>query len=468
MSLIDFKLEDRFRIDEGDIALSGVQALLRVLLDQLRADRRDGLRNAALVSGYRGSPLGGVDSLMLSNKTELENNDITFLPALNEDLGATAIWGSQLANANWEGRYDGVLGMWYGKAPGVDRSGDALRHANVSGTDPKGGVLLVAGDDPASKSSTLASGSEFALLDLQTPILYPGSVQEVADYGRWGYAMSRYSGLWSALKIVTNVADGYSTIRVGPGRVRPERPTDGEWNGRSWAHTQEDRLYGQFAVDMEQEVYEGRVRAAELFVAHNRLNRSTIDTTQARLGFVAAGKTYYDLLAALERLGFDEATLRRRGIRIYKPAVLWPLEPGSLQAFANGLDTIVVVEEKRAFVEMLARDALYRMTGSPRILGKRKADGSPWFPGHGEMDVDAITRLLRPYLVERFGVDAVAAGPREKTLIPLAAADPDGASRLAGFCSGCPHNTSTVVPEGSEAGGGIGCHGMAGMRPDRN
>ncbi len=468
MSLIDFRLEDRFRIDEGDIALSGVQALLRVLLDQLRADRRDGLRNAALVSGYRGSPLGGVDSLMLSNKTELENNDITFLPALNEDLGATAIWGSQLANANWEGRYDGVLGMWYGKAPGVDRSGDALRHANVSGTDPKGGVLLVAGDDPASKSSTLASGSEFALLDLQTPILYPGSVQEVADYGRWGYALSRYSGLWSALKIVTNVADGYSTIRVGPGRVRPERPAEWEWNGKPWTHTQEDRLYGQFAVDMEQEVYEGRLRAAELFVAHNRLNRSTVDTAEARLGFIAAGKTYYDLLAALDRLGFDEATLRRRGIRIYKPAVLWPLEPGSLQAFANGLDTIVVVEEKRAFVEMLARDALYRMTGSPRILGKKKADGSPWFPGHGEMDVDAITRLLRPYLVERFGDDVVAAGPRERVLIPLAAADPDGATRLAGFCSGCPHNTSTVVPDGSEAGGGIGCHGMAGMRPDRN
>ena len=216
MSLIDFKLEDRFRLDEGDVALSGVQALLRVLLDQLRADRLAGLHNAAMVSGYRGSPLGGVDTLMLSNKSELEANDITFLPALNEDLGATAVWGSQLANANWEGRYDGVLGLWYGKAPGVDRSGDAIRHANVSGVDPKGGVLLVAGDDPASKSSTLASGSEFALLHFQTPILYPGSVQEVADYGRWGYAMSRYCGLWSALKIVTNVADGYRPSGSGP------------------------------------------------------------------------------------------------------------------------------------------------------------------------------------------------------------------------------------------------------------
>jgi indolepyruvate ferredoxin oxidoreductase len=468
MSLIDFKLEDRFRLDEGDVAMSGVQALLRVLLDQLRADRRDGLDNAAMVSGYRGSPLGGMDSLFLGNRTELEANNITFLPALNEDLGATAVWGSQLANANWEGRYDGVLGMWYGKAPGVERSGDAIRHANVSGVDPNGGVLLVAGDDPASKSSTLTSGSEFALLHNETPIFYPGSVQEVADHGRWGYALSRYSGLWSALKIVTNVADGYSTIRVGPGRVQASRPEPWQWNGKPWAHTQEDRLYGQFAVDMEQEVYEGRRRAAEAFVAHNRLNRSTVDTADARLGLVAAGKTYYDLMAALERLGLDEAALDRRGIRVYKPAVIWPIDPASLRAFASGLDTIVFVEEKRAFVELLAKEGLYGMADAPRILGKRDAAGELWFPGHGEMDADLIARTLRPFLVDRFGDDAIATLERERTLIPLAAADPAGATRLAGFCSGCPHNTSTVVPEGSEAGGGIGCHGMASMRPDRH
>ena len=471
MSLIDFKLEDRFRLDEGDVAMSGVQALLRVLLDQLRADKRDGLNNAAMVSGYRGSPLGGVDSLMLSNAAELEANNITFLPALNEDLGATAVWGSQLANTNWEGRYDGVLGMWYGKAPGVERSGDALRHANVSGVDPNGGVLLVAGDDPASKSSTLTSASEFALVHNETPILYPGSVQEVADYGRWGYALSRYSGLWSSLKIVTNVADGYSTIRVGPGRVQAARPEDWEWNGKPWAHTQEDRLYGQFAVDMEQEVYEGRRRAAELFVAHNRLNRQTVDTADATLGLVAAGKTYYDVVAALEKLGFDEAALRRRGIRIFKPAVIWPLESASLREFAAGLDTIVFVEEKRAFLELLAKEALYGMADAPRIVGKRDGAGDLWFPGHGEMDADLIARKLRPFLVDRFGEGAVASLERERKLIPLAAAHPDdlaGATRLAGFCSGCPHNTSTVVPEGSEAGGGIGCHGMAGMRPDRH
>ncbi len=467
MSLTDFTLEDRFSLERGDVAMSGVQALLRAMLDQLKADRRDGLNNAALVSGYRGSPLGGVDQLMLSNKEELRANNITFLPGLNEDLGATAVWGAQLANYNFEGRYDGVLGMWYGKAPGVDRSGDAIRHANVSGVDPKGGVLLVAGDDPASKSSTLTAESEFVLVHYETPVLYPGSVQEVADFGRWGYELSRYSGLWSALKIVTNVADGYSTIKVGPGRVAPNRP-DFEWDGKPWQHSQEDQLFGPIAVAMEREVYEGRIEAATRFVAHNQLNRQTVDTADARLGIVAAGKTYYDLRAALDRLGFDEAELRRRGIRVFKPAVVWPLEPTSIRTFATGLDTIVFVEEKRAFIELLARDALYGMPNPPRLLGKRHDDGSFWFPGHGELDVDGIAERLRPFLVERFGRDGIAAAIPVKTLIPVSAGSAPSTSRAPGFCSGCPHNTSTWVPEGSEAGGGIGCHGMASMTPLRS
>ncbi len=469
VSLAEFKLEDRFGLDQGDVAMSGVQALLRALLDQLRADRRDGLDNAAMVSGYRGSPLGGIDSLMLSNAAELEANNITFLPGLNEDLGATAVWGAQLANHNFEGRYDGVLGMWYGKAPGVDRSGDAIRHANVSGVDPNGGVLLVAGDDPASKSSTLTSESEYALLHFETPILYPGSVQEVADYGRWGYELSRYSGLWAAVKIVTNVADGYSTIRVGPGRVAPVRP-QWEWNGKPWRHTQEDRLFGPIAVAMEQEVHDGRLRAVDEFVAANQLNRSTVDTPDATLGIMAAGKTYYDVRAALDRMGFDEAELTRRGIRIFKPAVVWPLEPTSVRAFARGLNTIVAIEEKRPFIELWARDALYGMAGAPRILGKKGADGSRWFPAHGEMDVDGIAAELRPFLVEQFGENAVGPAVKERITIPVLAevAGSKSANRTPGFCSGCPHNTSTWVPDGSEAGGGIGCHGMASMTPTRN
>ncbi|MFV0260027.1 MAG: indolepyruvate ferredoxin oxidoreductase family protein [Acidimicrobiales bacterium] len=466
---MEFRLEDRFTLDQGDVAMSGVQALLRALLDQIRADRRDGLSTAALVSGYRGSPLGGIDQLMLSNKAELEANHITFLPGLNEDLGATAVWGSQLANRNFEGRYDGVLGMWYGKAPGVDRSGDAIRHANTCGVDPRGGVLMVVGDDPSSKSSTLASGSEFALLHFETPIIYPGSVQEVADFGRWGYELSRYTGLWAGLKIITNVADGYSTIKVGPGRVRPVRP-DFEWDGKPWQPRQEDRLVGPIAVAMEREVYEGRLAATEAFVVANNLNRQTVATADATLGLVAAGKTYYDLRGALDRLGLDEAALQRRGIRVFKPTVMWPLEPTGVQAFAAGLDTVVVVEEKRGFVETFVREALYGRTDAPMVLGKKAADGSHWFPAYGELDVDDVAKLLRPFLADRLGDDAVGAAAPERITIPVTATagGSESASRTAGFCSGCPHNTSTWVPEGSESGGGIGCHGMAGSTPERH
>ena len=470
MALADFKLEDRFDRAEGDVAMSGVQALLRVLLDQLRADRRDGMNNAAMVSGYRGSPLGGIDSLMLGNAEELAENNITFQPGLNEDLGATVVWGSQLANRNFEGSYDGVLGMWYGKAPGVDRSGDAIRHANVCGVDPKGGVLLVAGDDPASKSSTLASESEPVLIHYQTPILYPGSVQEVLDYGRWGYELSRYSGFWSALKIVTNVADGYSTVEVGPGRVSATRPAF-DWDGKPWAHTQQDSLFGPNAVRMELEIHEGRMVAVDKFVAENKLNRQTVTSPNAKVGLIAAGKTYYDLREALDRMGLSGAELSRRGIRILKPAVVWPFEPTSLREFARGLDVIVVVEEKRSIIESLARELLYGMPDAPRILGKRDAQDQFWFPGHGEMDADLIARKVRPFLVDRFGSDGIGPAVPERITIPLAVTTKDGAKaagRTPGFCSGCPHNRSTWVPDGSEAGGGIGCHGMAAMTPTRN
>jgi len=469
MALADFSLEDRYSRAEGEVAMSGVQALLRVLLDQIQADRRDGMDTAALVSGYRGSPLGGIDALMHGNAEALTEHNIEFLPGLNEDLGATAVWGSQLANRNFEGKFDGVLGMWYGKAPGVDRSGDAIRHANVCGVDAKGGVLLVAGDDPASKSSTLASESEFALLHFQTPILYPGTVQEVADYGRIGYALSRYSGLWSALKIVTNVADGYSTIAVGPDRVQTQRP-DFEWNGVPWAHTQQDSLFGPNAVRMELEIHEGRMEAVEAFSVLNRLNRQTVATRDAWLGIVAAGKTYYDVREALDRMGLDEAELERRGVRIYKPAMVWPLEPSGVREFAQGLDTIVVVEEKRAFMETFIREILYGMPDAPQIFGKRDAQGKFLFPGHGEMDADTVGRKIRPLLVDRLGNDVVGPAVRERIVIPVALGSADGkpVSRAPTFCSGCPHNRSTWVPDGSEAGGGIGCHGMASMTPTRN
>ncbi len=485
MALVEFQLEDRFTRPEGGVAMSGVQALLRVLLDQLRADKRDGLNNAAMVSGYRGSPLGGIDTLMQGNAEELAANNIEFLPALNEDLGATAVWGSQLANRNFDGTYDGVLGMWYGKAPGVDRSGDALRHANVCGVDPKGGVLLVAGDDPASKSSTLASQSEPMLIHIQSPILYPGSVQEIIDYGRWGYELSRYSGFWSALKIVTNVADAYATVEVGAGRIQPQRP-DFTWNGQLWHHTQEDSLFGPSAVRMELEIHEGRLEAVNRFVEHNQLNRQTVPTADAKIGIIAAGKTYYDVREALDHLGLNSDELERRGIRIFKPAVVWPLEPNGLKTFAKGLEALVVIEEKRSVIETAVREILYGTPNAPEILGKRDAKGGFWFPGHGEMDADLVAIKLRPFLTDHLGSDAVRSpvgfdteSSNATNAASSSSATSDGAAlnptisnkslnRAPSFCSGCPHNRSTWVPEGSEAGGGIGCHGMAAMTPTRN
>ncbi|MEM8924601.1 MAG: indolepyruvate ferredoxin oxidoreductase family protein, partial [Actinomycetota bacterium] len=246
------------------------------------------------------------------------------------------------------------------------------------------------------------------------------------------------------------------------------------WDGKPWQHTQSDSLVGPAAAAMEREVYEGRLEAVNRFIAANHLNRQTVDTADARLGLVAAGKTYYDLRSALERMGFDDAELRRRGVRVFKPAVVWPLEPSSVRSFADGLDTIVVVEEKRAFVEMFIREALYGSANTPAVLGKRRADGSLWFPGHSEMDVDMVARLLRPFLVDRFGADGIGPAVQEKLRIPVVAAPAggsatsnQGATRTPGFCSGCPHNTSTWIPDGSEAGGGIGCHGMASLTPTR-
>ncbi|MEZ5229481.1 MAG: hypothetical protein R2710_23310 [Acidimicrobiales bacterium] len=342
MTLAEFQLEDRFRIDEGDVAMSGVQALLRVLLDQLRADRRDGLDNAAMiVSGYRGSPLGGIDSLMLGNADQLADNNITFIPGLNEDLGATLIWGSQVANKQFDGKHDGVdLGMWYGKAPGLDRSGDALRHANTCGVDPKGGVLLVAGDDPASKSSTLASvESEYMLQHLQTPILYPGTVQEVADYGRIGYELSGFS------RVVGGAEDRHECCRrlfdhqgrAGSGPHATPRVLVGRhpWAPRS---SQIDSRSGrrQFGPSSRSTML-GWSRSSG---SRARSDSSRCRPSRRRAGrLIAAGSMYGDLREALDRMGLDEPTLHRLGVRVLKPALVWPLEPASFGRFAEAGST---------------------------------------------------------------------------------------------------------------------------------
>jgi indolepyruvate ferredoxin oxidoreductase len=454
-----FSLDAKYRQDEGVVLLSGIQALVRLPLDQHRADARRGLRTATFVSGYRGSPLGGLDLTMERNEALLREHDVHFVSGVNEDLGATAVYGSQLVGLFPRPKYDGVLGMWYGKGPGVDRAGDVFKHANYAGVGRNGGVLALAGDDPTAKSSTLPTHSEVAFFDALFPVVYPGNVQEVLDLGRLGFELSRYSGLWVGFKIATNVADEVGTAEVSPDRIVIADPGF-TLNGRPWRHTQNAALLPPFSLDLEREIHEGRLEAARRFAAANGLNRITVPTPDAWLGIAAAGKTYYDLREALGQLGLGDAELRRHGVRLLKIGMLYPLEPGIVREFARGLDEVLVVEEKRAFVELFIRDILYNAPERPRVVGKHDLAGRPLVPAHGELDADRIAQIVATRLESRLHLESITArvalleALRERPA-PLTLA------RQPYFCSGCPHNTSTVVPEGSIAGGGIGCHGMA-------
>ena len=461
-----FSLDAKYRQQDGTIFLSGIQALVRLPLDQHRADQRRGIRTATLISGYRGSPLGGLDLTLERNPTLLAEHNVVFISGVNEDLGATAIYGAQLANMFPKPKYDGVLGMWYGKGPGVDRTGDIFKHANYAGLGRYGGVLALGGDDPLSKSSTLPTHSEVAFYDAFMPTLFPGSVQEILDLGRYGFEMSRYSGLWVAFKIVTNVADEIGTAEVHPERVVIRDPGF-TWEGKPWRPTQNPMLLPPYGLELEREIHYGRLDAARAFAAAHPLNKIAIPSPGAWLGIAAPGKTYYDLREALRELGLDDEALRRYGIRLLKLGLLWPMEPTIVREFAHGLEEIFVVEEKRAFVETFIRDVLYNQAERPRVVGKQDEQGRPLVPANGELDADKIALLLAARLERKLNVPSITArvalleALRERPA-PLTLA------RQPFFCSGCPHNRSTVVPEGSMAGGGIGCHGMALAMPERH
>ena len=481
MTTTEFDLAARLASTDGTVAMTGVQAVIRVPLDQRRADDARGLRTAGLIAGYRGSPLGGVDRAFAENRAVLEAAGIQFVNGLNEDLAATVVWGSQLASLEPGARYDGVLGMWYGKGPGVDRTGDAFRHANFSGVAHRGGVLAVAGDDPACKSSTIPSASEWAMADLAMPLLYPGTVQEVLDLGRFGYELSRACGAWVGFKIHTDVADAYTTVDLDHGRLTVA-PFVYEVDGKRWQHTQDNRLLAPNSVDLERETFGHRLDAARAFVAAQRLDVHIGAGDGAWLTIVAAGKCYRDVREALTRLGIaTEDDLRAIGVRIYKPAMVWPLEPEALRDAARGVEEIVVVEEKRAFIETGVRDLLYGLVGQPRVLGKSDDEGRALVPRYGALTAEQLVEPLRARLARRLPAERLAAPPRPRISIAVAAdtagsgiahdaADVDEQlpGRTPYFCSGCPHNRSTVVPDGSVAAGGIGCHGMALYMERRN
>ncbi|MGH0037358.1 MAG: indolepyruvate ferredoxin oxidoreductase family protein [Myxococcota bacterium] len=454
----DYALEDRYRLESGRVFLTGVQALVRLPMMQQRRDRAAGLDTAGFISGYRGSPLGTLDMALWQAKEPLEAHRVRFEPGLNEDLAATAVWGSQQANLLEGPRHDGVFAMWYGKGPGVDRSCDALKHGNYAGASPTGGVLVLAGDDPGAKSSSIAHQSEQALAHCGIPILNPSSVQDYLDFGLLGWALSRYSGCWVGFKCLTDTVESASSVAVGPDRVRIVTPDDYEMPpgglGIGWTN---------LPLQVEHRLFEQRLQAVAAFARANGLDRVALGGERPRLGIVTTGKAYLDVRQALEELGLDDARAALLGIAVYKVGLSWPLETEGLRRFADGLETLLVVEEKRPFVEEQLASALYNLSARPRLLGKRDASGAPLVPGVGELSPGVVEDVLRKVLPRALPEVRLPEPPVTGAGVTVQG----GLMRLPAFCSGCPHNTSTVVPEGSIAQGGIGCHGMAVWLPDR-
>jgi indolepyruvate ferredoxin oxidoreductase len=455
-----------FTQERGTVHLGGIDALVRLTLDQVRTDARRGLKTGMFVSGYRGSPVGMLDAALLKNQKTLLAQHIHFVDGLNEDLAATAVWGTQMLHTVGKQKFDGVTGLWYGKAPGVDRSGDALKHANYTGIGPNGGVLAIAGDDPSCKSSSLCSQSEPMLMHVGMPSLFPGNVQEILDYGLHGYLMSRLSGLWVGMKIVTNVADGSGSANVDPERLQFVTP-DLMFDGKPFTpHMNLGMNVRAEALEMERSLYTRRLEVAKRYAAANGLNKVVFDNPDAWLGIITAGKTYNDLRQCFLELGLDDAALRRYGIRILKMGMLFPMEPSVVRDFARGLEEIFVVEEKRPFLEMFAKNVLYGHANAPRIVGKFDEHEQELLPHHGEFESDVVGRALTKRLSQKARVESAEAWL--KRLDEIHARDKlPTAGRTAWFCSGCPHNSSTAAPEGSIVSAGIGCHTMA-MWMDRN
>ena len=458
--VLNYSLDEKYTKEEGRIILSGIQALVRLPLDQHRADKRAGLNTASFISGYRGSPLGGYDFALKRDEKLLEEHQVKFMPGVNEDLGAMAVFGSQIANTLPNPKYDGVLGIWYGKAPGVDRSGDIFKHANFAGVGKNGGVLVLAGDDPSAKSSTIPSHSEVALFDAQIPILYPGNIQEILEFGRYGFELSRYSGLWVSMKIVTDVADSYGTANVSI--IDNIQTPDFVFNGKPWQHSQSGTLLPQIAKSIEKEMYLGRFKAVDLFAQNNPLNQITVSSKTDKFGIISAGKTYYDVLEILDILELTEKQLNSAGIRILKLGLISPLEPKILEKFAQGLDQILIIEEKRGLIEMLVRNSLFNLPNHPKIIGKNDENGNELVPSYGELTVDDLIEILQTQLAKY--IPEIANQPSKASPLSLdlpIITEIDMVARTPYFCSGCPHNRSTNLPENSIAFGGIGCHALA-------
>jgi indolepyruvate ferredoxin oxidoreductase len=477
-------LDDKFTLERGRAFITGTQAFIRLAMLQRQRDVKAGLNTAGYITGYRGSPLGNVDMTAAKAKKHLEAHHVKFHPGMNEDLAATSVWGTQQVNLFPGAKYDGVFSMWYGKGPGVDRCGDVFKHANMAGTAQHGGVLVLAGDDHAAKSSTTAHQSEHILKACGIPVLYPSSVQEYLDYGLHGWAMSRYTGLWVAMKCVTDIVESGASVDIDPDRVQIVLPTDFELPPGGLNIRWPDAVLEQEARMNHYKWY-----AALAYARANKLNRIIWDSPHARIGIITAGKSYLDTRQALADLGIDEQVARDIGIRLYKVGMNWPLEAEGVRQFAQGLEEILVVEEKRQILEYQLKEELYNWRDDvrPRVVGKFDDTGewsNPHSEGHGhwllpatyELNPAQIARAIAARISKYFAGHPIEQRVKERiayleakeAVLKAGSAGPDPAKdRIPYFCSGCPHNTSTRVPEGSRALAGIGCHYMA-LWMDRN
>lgn len=473
--LDDVSLDDKYALERGRVFMTGIQALIRLPMLQRQYDERAGLNTAGFITGYRGSPLGSVDQTAEKARKYLEAKQVKFHPGMNEDLAATSVWGTQQVNLFKGAQYDGVFSLWYGKGPGVDRCGDVFKHANMAGTSKHGGVLVIAGDDHAAKSSTAAHQSEHILKACGIPVLYPSSVQEYLDYGLHGWAMSRYTGLWVAMKCVTDLVESGMSVMIDPERVKIELP-DFELPPDGLNIRMPDTVLGQEARMINYKWY-----AALAYARANKLNRIIWDSPRARIGIITAGKSYLDTRQALEDLGIDEQVAADIGIRLYKVGMTWPLEAEGVREFAQGLDEILVVEEKRQILEYQLKEELYNWRDDvrPRVVGKfddtgewsgsqREGHGNWLLPATYELNPAQIARAIATRISRYFAGHPVEQRVRtrvayleakEAALNISSKPDPDK-DRVPHFCSGCPHNTSTKLPDGSRGLAGIGCHYM--------
>ena len=458
MTLRSVSLDDKYDLAQTSVLVTGYHALIRACLMQHARDRAAGLNTAGYVTGYRGSPLGGLDQQFVRASRQLAAADIKFQPGLNEDLAATALWGTQQAELRGEGKFDGVFGMWYGKGPGVDRSGDVFRHANLSGTSKNGGVIALMGDDHTAESSTTAHQSEFHFVDVMMPILNPAGVQEIIDYALYGWAMSRFTGAWTALKCMHETVESTGVVDGSPNRVQIVTPTDFVMPPGGLNIRLTDSFLGQ-----EARLHDFKRDAMLAFVRANKLNKIiTSGGRNPKIGIITTGKAYLDVRQALDELSIDELKCNDLGLRLFKIACVWPIGRAELAEFAQGLDLIIVVEEKRSLIEVQVREELYGSANQPVCIGKKDEQGNWLFPVKGALDPNDIAicigeRLLRYGANDELAANVARLKSAQKALIETT----DVAQRIPYFCSGCPHNTSTRVPEGSRAYAGIGCHYMA-------